>query len=108
MEKNMNENVDCSVENGLVKVEPQEKTDSATCGIYFVNAKSDFTNAKESFIAGASYMLGAGSIMATTTLLAFTIINIRDNIKERKKAKKLKKGFETKIRIVRMNDHDQT
>lgn len=99
MEKNMNENIDCSVENGLVKVEPQEKTDSAACGIYFVNAKSDFTNAKESFIAGAAYMLGAGSIMATTTLLAFTIINIRDNIKERKKAKKLKKGSKQKFEL---------
>ena len=36
------------------------------------------------------------------------IINIRDNIKERKKAKKLKKELETKIRIIRMNDNDQT
>ena len=108
MEKNMNEIIDCSVKNNLIEAEPQETTDNAMYGIYFVNAKSDFTNAKENFIAGASYMLGAGSIMATTTLLAFTIINIRDNIKERKKAKKLKKEFETKIRIIRMNDHDQT
>ena len=96
MEKNMNENIDCSVENNLIEAKPQETTDNAGYNIYFVNAKSDFTNAKENFIAGASYMLGAGSIMATTTLLAFTIINIRDNIKERKKAKKLKKEFETK------------
>ena len=108
MEKNMNENVDCSVENSLVKVEPQEKTDSAGYNIYFVNAKSDFTNAKESFIAGASYMLGAGSIAATITLLAFTIRDIKCKIKERKRAKKLKKEFETKIRIIRMNDHNQT
>ena len=96
MEKNMNENVDCSVENNLIEAEPQETTDNATYGIYFVNAKSDFTNAKENFIAGASYMLGAGSIAATTTLLAFTIINIRDKIKERKRLKKLIKEFETK------------
>ena len=108
MEKNMNENIDCSVENNLIEAKPQETMDNAGYNIYFVNTKSDFTNAKENFIAGASYMLGAGSIMATTTLLAFTIINIRDNIKERKKAKKLKKEFETKIRIIRMNDHDQT
>ena len=96
MEKNMNENIDCSVENNLIEAEPQETTDNATYGIYFVNAKSDFTNAKENFVAGASYMLGAGSIAATTTLLAFTIINIRDKIKERKRLKKLIKEFETK------------
>ena len=106
MEENMNEMIDCSVENNLVEAEPHETTDNTACGIYFVNAKSDFTNAKENFIAGASYMLGAGSIAATTTLLAFTIINIRDKIKERKRAKKLKKAFETKIRIIRMNDHE--
>ena len=96
MEKNMNEIIDCSVKNNLIEAEPQETTDNATYGIYFVNAKSDFTNAKENFVAGASYMLGAGSIMATTTLLAFTIINIRDKIKERKRLKKLIKEFETK------------
>ena len=94
MEKNMNEIIDCSVKNNLIEAEPQETTDNATYGIYFVNAKSDFTNAKENFVAGASYMLGAGSIMATTTLLAFTIINIRDKIKERKRLKKLIKEFE--------------
>ena len=94
MEKNMNEMIDCSVENNLVEAEPHETTDNTVCGIYFVNAKSDFTNAKENFVAGASYMLGAGSIMATTTLLAFTIINIRDKIKERKRLKKLIKEFE--------------
>ena len=96
MEKNMNEIIDCSVKNNLIEAEPQETTDNATYGIYFVNAKSDFANAKENFVAGASYMLGAGSIMATTTLLAFTIINIRDKIKERKRLKKLIKEFETK------------
>ena len=90
----MNEIIDCSVKNNLIEAEPQETTDNATYGIYFVNAKSDFTNAKENFVAGASYMLGAGSIMATTTLLAFTIINIRDKIKERKRLKKLIKEFE--------------
>ena len=96
MEKNMNEIIDCSVKNNIIEAEPQETTDNAMYGVYFVNAKSDFTNAKENFIAGASYMLGAGSIAATTTLLAFTIINIRDKIKERKRLKKLIKEFETK------------
>ena len=90
----MNEIIDCSVKNNLIEAEPQETPDNTACGIYFVNAKSDFTNAKENFVAGASYMLGAGSIMATTTLLAFTIINIRDKIKERKRLKKLIKEFE--------------
>ena len=108
MEKNMNEMIDCSVENNLIEAEPQETPDNTACGIYFVNAKSDFTNAKENFVAGASYMLGAGSIAATITLLAFTVRDIKCKIKERKRAKKLKEAFETKIRIIRMNDQDLT
>lgn len=106
MEENMNEVVETSEENNLIEAEPQETTDNALCGVYIVNANSDFTTAKKSFITGAAYTLGVGSVMATITLLGFTISNLKDKIKERKKEKKLKEGLESEIDENECGDHD--
>lgn len=106
MEENMNEMIEDSVENNVVKDEPQETTDNSECEVYVVKANDDLSTAKKGVITGASYVLGASLMTVAIGGVTIAVNKLKDKIKKHKEAKKRDAQIEAEIDEDECDDQD--